>query len=356
VFESGWGDLGYDHESVFDPTQEVHEDSYLDVVMKREYTSFTFIGLLQKKIEEYKNEEEGEYFEDFLGWLGICGGHGGVDDLCSGIGCTDYKITLEKEDDSFLWFSHYELSTEHQNIWVEEINVKDLKNGPSKEYYENGKLKSEGDFKKGRKEGSWKFYDKDGQIECEVSYKEDKKYEGVWKLYNEDGFYLQESYKEGKREGLWKIHYRQYQSVVEHNVYKQEGNYKNDEKNGIWKFYDENNNLVGEVYFEDGKKNGVFKEYNKHGRLRKEGSYKGDKKKGSWKFYDKDGQIECELLYKEGEKFKGINKEFDTSGYLETEEIWEDGYVVERKRFNEKGNINYHGYFKEGQLIKGGWV
>ena len=45
--ESGWGDLGYDHESVFDPTQEVHESSNLDTVMKREYTSFTFIKLLQ---------------------------------------------------------------------------------------------------------------------------------------------------------------------------------------------------------------------------------------------------------------------------------------------------------------------
>ena len=47
--ESGWGDLGYDHEGVFDPTKEVHEDSYLDTIMKREYSSFTFIGLLQKK-------------------------------------------------------------------------------------------------------------------------------------------------------------------------------------------------------------------------------------------------------------------------------------------------------------------
>ena len=119
--ECGWGDLGYDHESVFDPTKEVHEESSLDTLMKREYTSDTFIELIQKKIKEFKNEEEGDTLEDFLEWLGILGGHGGVDDLCYEIGCDDYKQTLEKEDDSFLWYSHYELETESQDIWITEL-------------------------------------------------------------------------------------------------------------------------------------------------------------------------------------------------------------------------------------------
>tara|TARA_B100001741_G_scaffold133957_1_gene110375 strand:- start:1756 stop:2004 length:249 start_codon:yes stop_codon:yes gene_type:complete len=75
-----------------------------------------------------------------------------------------------------------------------------------------------------------------------------------------------------------------------------------------------------------------------------------------WKFFDNDGQLQCELLYKEGKKFEGINKEFDFNGDLEIEEIWKNGYVIERKRFDNKGKITYHGFFKDNNLIKGGWV
>ena len=56
--ESGWGALDYDHESVFDPTQEVFEDSSLSTVFKRDYTSAEFIKFLKVKIKEYLSLDE----------------------------------------------------------------------------------------------------------------------------------------------------------------------------------------------------------------------------------------------------------------------------------------------------------
>lgn len=48
------------------------------------------------------------------------------------------------------------------------------KDGPFKEYYENGELKEEGSFKKGKKQGLWKLYSKNGKSGTESYYNDDE--------------------------------------------------------------------------------------------------------------------------------------------------------------------------------------
>ena len=143
--ESGWGELGNDHESVFDPTQEVFEDSSLTTVHKREYKSSVFILMIQIRIKEYLSLDESKSFEDFEDWIEV-GGHYAVQDLCEKIDCFEYELTVDKPDDKYLWFSHYELSSDYSKIWIEEIktdneSINEVKE-PIKEWEDYDKVKA----------------------------------------------------------------------------------------------------------------------------------------------------------------------------------------------------------------------
>ena len=66
-------------------------------------------------------------------------------------------------------------------------------------YYENGQIKSEGNYKKdGALYGRWVEYYPDGRIQKEGSYK-DGKQAGKWTEYDEDGNIVRErSFRNGK--------------------------------------------------------------------------------------------------------------------------------------------------------------
>ncbi|MCB0402675.1 MAG: hypothetical protein KDD41_11365, partial [Flavobacteriales bacterium] len=60
------------------------------------------------------------------------------------------------------------------------------KHGHFTYYYENGQLKSEGDFVNNKHEGEWHYYYEHGQLKSKGSYR-DGNYEGPWQYFFEDG-------------------------------------------------------------------------------------------------------------------------------------------------------------------------
>ena len=65
-------------------------------------------------------------------------------------------------------------------------------------FYENGKVKSEGYTRKGKRYYGWWLWYENGNLEMEGNYWRDKK-SGLWKFYNEDGTLKEEiTYKNGK--------------------------------------------------------------------------------------------------------------------------------------------------------------
>jgi antitoxin component YwqK of YwqJK toxin-antitoxin module len=57
-------------------------------------------------------------------------------------------------------------------IWIE-YNLKDGKwDGPSKMYWYDGQLRMDGNWKDGEKDGLWKYYNENGQLEMEVNLKD----------------------------------------------------------------------------------------------------------------------------------------------------------------------------------------
>jgi antitoxin component YwqK of YwqJK toxin-antitoxin module len=53
----------------------------------------------------------------------------------------------------------------------EEIYIANIKNGPYRAYFEDGKLQEEGEYKNDLKDGTWKSYNKEGEMVNETKYK-----------------------------------------------------------------------------------------------------------------------------------------------------------------------------------------
>ena len=92
-----------------------------------------------------------------------------------------------------------------------------------------------------------------------------------------------------------------FQKYTDLGIKTEEGSYKNDYKEGIWKKYNsKTGDLETETTYQNSVKNGVFKEYNKANRISIEGNYKNNEKDGIWKIYDLAGKLSKEIEYKLG--------------------------------------------------------
>ncbi|WP_209402272.1 toxin-antitoxin system YwqK family antitoxin [Pseudozobellia sp. WGM2] len=99
-----------------------------------------------------------------------------------------------------------------------------------KEYYDNGRLKSEGWTKNGIKVNYWKFYHPNGKLSEEGHFQNNKRIK-YWHFYDQDGKHLQE------------------------------GHYQKGTKTDWWLFYDSNGKVNHKCQLKNGKKNGYCLKY-----------------------------------------------------------------------------------------------
>tara|TARA_B110000438_G_scaffold211560_1_gene203624 strand:- start:45 stop:491 length:447 start_codon:yes stop_codon:yes gene_type:complete len=93
----------------------------------------------------------------------------------------------------------------------------------------NGKITGnpQGQFKNGKRDGTWVWENKNGHINTKGNYKNGKE-DGAWVTYHENGqLYSKGDYKYGKKEGSWVRYWNNAQLMSE-------GGYKNGKKVGSW--------------------------------------------------------------------------------------------------------------------------
>lgn len=129
--------------------------------------------------------------------------------------------------------------------------------------------------------------------------------------------------------------------IQEHSLNKEDSvlfnKYKDGEKDGLWKEYDENNQLVSEGFYKNGKANGLMKWYFE-GELVATGNMKNDQRDGLWKICDVHNKSNCiEASFKEDKKV-GVWQILHSNGKLWKEQNWEAGKIVSERCWDEKGN------------------
>jgi antitoxin component YwqK of YwqJK toxin-antitoxin module len=170
------------------------------------------------------------------------------------------------------------------------------------------------------------FYET-GQLKEEVTFKEGKR-DGIWKLWDENGNLMAEGiYKDGK------------------------------DLNTVFKSWYENGQLSKQATLKDGKAEGNFKEWYKNGQLKQEGTFKNDKQVGLSKEYYEKGQLKIEKTWKDGE-LDGLSKEWYENGHLKYEFPYKDGKLDGlRKEWYENGQLRSETDYKNGKIegLMKGW-
>lgn len=209
-----------------------------------------------------------------------------------------------------------------------------LEQGHWKYFFSKNKVKSEGDYKDGKRTGLWKFYHDNGNLMEQGSYV-DGKPEGIWVWFYENGKTLrQETYKNGQEIGEAKEFTDSTAKVIT------QGSYEDGKKEGLW-VYEIGQMKVSGKYV-GGLEEGTWKEFYKNGKLSFEGSYRRGEEQGTHKFYYDNGRIQEERNYKLGQKdgvWRYYNREGETIltvNYKEDTEVKVEGIRLEAEKQKRK--------------------
>ena len=134
-------------------------------------------------------------------------------------------------------------------------------------YYKNGNKEKEHQMTNGIQNGYSKHWTEDGFL-WHYSYRTDGLLDGDYlELYASGEIRAKAFFIKG--EGYIQYYY-------ENGKMMKQGNYSNNNEEGLWTFYYENGNKRSEGYYNNGKKEGTYKCWDKFGRLIEIGLYRND--------------------------------------------------------------------------------
>lgn len=260
--------------------------------------------------------------------------------------------------------SYYTIDGKKTDTWTEyfvdgelkgELTyVNDAATGFYKGYYANGKMRVYNDIKDGQLEGLARDYWLDGTTRAETPYKSSKR-EGAAKIYYAiNSLHYDLSYSNGELNGKVKEFYPD-------GKLKMEGEYKDGFMSGEFTYYWPDGKLESKYTYVNGKANGPFENYFDNGQLQAKGVVKDGTIIGKYETWYKNGKPDEEHEYDENGKGNGIAREYDEDGKLYYEaEIRKDIIVnykwidksgkVLKEAKEEKGELNYLFYYPEGML------
>jgi antitoxin component YwqK of YwqJK toxin-antitoxin module len=220
-----------------------------------------------------------------------------------------------------------------------------LKQGSWKYFWENGNLKEEGTFQNDKKHGYFKYYDEAGNFKSVEKYENDNLIADAPETRQME---VRTAYHSNGRQAITATYYK---GVPD----------------GIRREFDENGMVINGYVFangilkyegitdEDGKRQGLWKEFYPTGEIKSEGNYVNSNKEEVWKFYFENQKIEVKGKYKNGKK-EGTWYWYYPNGELLQEENWSkgklDGAFFE---YNENGEIIVKGAYFEG-TEEGEWL
>ncbi len=252
--------------------------------------------------------------------------------------------------------------------------------GPWEFFYEDGRLKSKGEFDaKELRQGEWRYYHEDGQVK-EISMFRNDLADGVSKMWFDNGVPSSVSnYKNNNLENADSVFYfnGHLRSVINYKAGKMDGkasfynsdgyltsvkNYKDDQQEGDETYYHSNGKIVYKLNYAAGKGNGEYKEFDENGVLVAKGAFLADQKNGSWTTYHTNGKIKETKTFLAGEldgeylsyydngkmetrsfhrkgSAEGKKENFDNDGIVFNETMFENGRLRDTKFFDKKGGV-----------------
>jgi antitoxin component YwqK of YwqJK toxin-antitoxin module len=160
-------------------------------------------------------------------------------------------------------------------------------------WHDNGQKWEEGRFRDGFKEGPWIRWHGNGQKEFEAYY-EHGTLDRVYTLWHDNGQKEEQGeYKHGIREGLWTQWHRNGQR-------RSEILFHNGKPDDWYRAWHENGQRAEQALFHDGKPEGSYTIWHDNGQKEEEGTYRDGVLEGQVTAWDKDGHVWLKTAYKRG--------------------------------------------------------
>ena len=304
--------------------------------------------------------------------------------LAIDINCIDGKC-IQKG-----YYSNKELAYIKEGKLTENLDV--LANGKYTEYYKNGKIKIQGNYKEGRRNGEFKTFLKNSKSAGSVIYEDGKIIKSTLIKSMKDNasfspisyvnYDLDTSYSIGKVDfpnKLLKTYYMYNKKGVLNGdsiKYYEEGNiqsivpYKNNLVEGLIIRYYENGNIKEEVNYKNDKMNGEAKSYDENGKLNGRTIFKDDikleeevhKENEILKNTFKNGEVVKQDIcspngtLKERRVLNGNEMEYSTfyeNGNVKQKILTKDKVIIKEQLYARNGNIMLNSFFStDGKPIK----
>ncbi len=182
------------------------------------------------------------------------------------------------------------------------------KNGKWEYYYENGSLEQAGNYAQGKPDGKWNWYYLSKKLLREENFINGKE-EGLVKEYTDNdpaavdwNVLVEGNYTDGQKNGIWTYHSDEL--IIR-------GNYTDGKEDGEWKQYyyeagkseaDMQLNFVGS--YSNGDENGLHRFWYANGKSREEKNYRLGVRDGVWKRWDTEGNLIITITYQDGKELR----------------------------------------------------
>lgn len=250
------------------------------------------------------------------------------------------------------------------------------KNGLFTEYFTNGKIKFQGVYVLGKKDGTHTNWNEDDNKISENNFSNGLRNGLSLEWYPNNTKKFEGSYLAGNKEGTFVEYY-------ENGNQKSKIEYSKDFLNGENKNFYPNGNAKNSTIYISGLKNGKYSEWHENGKLRKEMVYYGNKisddkiieyDQSGQKLIElgcKSGQVYSEYYYKDsiqivysdyiagnkeakGKLLNGRKDGYWTEWYINGQKSFDGNYIYGQREgkgieYSQDGSIMWDGFYKNGE-------
>lgn len=201
--------------------------------------------------------------------------------------------------------------------------INDKPVGEFRYFYPDGKLKTIMNYKTGSDEVSSVSYHANGKKMAEGVYRQKQK-TGEWRYYNDLSVLMSEEYYDnGKAVGTWKNYY-------DDGKLLEAFSWKNGLKEGAWIQYFTDGSIRMTAGYTSGKLEGEMKYFYPNGSLMMIGQYHHDLKDGIWTSYKEDGTAEVTTVYSNGKMLQQTFHDKAREEQLRQDDMPKDAEPIEK--------------------------
>jgi len=269
-----------------------------------------------------------------------------------------------KENNQVGEFVYYYLNGEIS----QKINYNDQGqlHGYASYFYDHGQMRLQGWYQEGSEKGLWESYYKDGSIQTKSYYHRGKLTKELEFFSVSGQLTSKEYYTNGLVDSI--VYFDQNQKMYDHvNFIRDEESYTitfkgltydkevvseylNGIKNGVYKAFDIDGNLIADGNYLIGNQHGDWKWYTE-GKLKTEATYQFNDLHGKLTRYTEDGDVDYTEFYEFGNR-TGEWLNYHKNGRLSVKEYFENDELEGKKSlFNPDGNLQINLFYKRGRLI-----